>query len=441
MVRKQDTIYALSSGQGRAAIAVVRITGPDARRTFSAFAVDDPQPRRARLLKLTDPRDGAPIDVALGFWFAGPNSFTGEDMVELQTHGGRAVVGAVFDVLAGVGFRIADPGEFTRRAFENGKLSLDDAEGIADLIDADTALQRQQAFWLMNGGVGLAVADWRGQLLESISLIEASIDFPDEGEISDTLGEQAGAGLETLIASLKESVLRSHRSEIIREGFLVLLAGRPNSGKSTLLNALVKRDVAITSEIAGTTRDLIEVRVDIEGVPVVIVDTAGLHAATDPVEVQGIKRTLDRARQANLILWLSSAIDSCPPEGLDGVTGEVLEVTSMVDLSPAGASGRGPAFSSLTGQGIPELLSLIGKRAREIAGVHEPGVVLMRRHVDAANDMLAACESAQLALYAGQAELAAADLNEAMRHLGRIGDRIATDDILDLIFGRFCLGK
>ena len=441
MVCKQDTIYALSSGQGRAAIAIVRITGPDARRAFSAFAVEHPQPRRAQLLKLTDPRDETPIDAALCFWFPGPNSFTGEDMVEFQTHGGRAVIGAVFDVLAAAGFRIAEPGEFTRRAFENGKLSLDDAEGIADLIDADTALQRQQAFWLMNGGVGLAVADWRDQLLESISLIEASIDFPDEGEIGDTLCEEAGAGLQKLVASLKEGLRRSERSEIIREGFLVLLAGRPNAGKSTLLNALVKRDVAITSEIAGTTRDLIEVKVDIDGMPAVLVDTAGLHAATDPVEVQGIKRTLDRARQANLILWLSSAIDPCPPHGLDGVAGDVLEVTSMADLSPPVARDSQRAFSSLTGQGIPELLSLIGERAREIAGVHEPGVVLMRRHVDAAKDMLAACESAQLALSVGHAELAAADLNEAVKHLSRIGDRIVSDNILDLIFGRFCLGK
>ena len=441
MVCRQDTIYALSSGQGRAAIAIVRITGPDARRAFSVFAVEHPQPRRAQLLRLTDPRDETLIDAALGLWFPGPNSFTGEDMVELQTHGGRAVVGAVFSVLAAAGFRLAEPGEFTRRAFENGKLSLDDAEGVADLIDADTALQRQQAFWLMNGGVGSAVADWRGRLLESISLIEASIDFPDEGEIGDTLGEEAEVGLQKLVASLKESLLGSERSEIIREGFLVLLAGRPNAGKSTLLNALVKREVAITSEIAGTTRDLIEVKVDIDGMPVVLVDSAGLHAAIDPLEVRGIQKTLDRARQANLILWLSSAVDPCPPNGLDGVGAEVLEVTSMADLSHPGYDKGQLAFSSLTGQGIPELLSLIGKRAREIAGVHEPGVVLMRRHVDAAKEMLAACESAQLALNAGHAELAAADLNEAMKYLGRIGDRIVTDDVLDLIFGRFCLGK
>lgn len=441
MVRKQDTIYALSSGQGRAAVAIVRITGPDARLAFSAFSVAQPSPRRAQLLRLTDPSDGTPIDTALGLWFPGPNSFTGEDMVELQTHGGRAVVGAVFAVLAAAGFRIADPGEFTRRAFENGKLSLDDAEGIADLIDADTALQRQQAFWLMNGGVGMIVGDWRAQLLESMSLIEASIDFSDEGEIGDTLGEEAGARLNKLVISLRESLLRSERAEIIREGFLVLLAGRPNAGKSTLLNALVKRDVAITSEIAGTTRDLIEVKIDIDGMAVVLVDTAGLQTTTDPVEAQGIRRTIERAHQANLVLWLSSAIDPCPPVGLDGVAGEVLQVTSMADLASVNFNEGHLVFSSLTGQGLGELLSVIGQRAHAAAGIHESGVVLMRRHLDAAKDMLAACEAAQMSLTAGQIELAAAELDEAMRHLGRIGDRIATDDVLDSIFGRFCLGK
>lgn len=438
----QDTIYALSSGQGRAAVAVIRISGPAARRAFELFQTPCPQPRRAKVINLVDPQDGGQIDQALALWFPGPRSFTGQDMVELQVHGGRAVVTAVFDVLARCdGFRLAEPGEFTRRAFENGKLGLHDAEGIADLIDADTRWQRKQAVWLMSGGVGEMVASWRAALLEASALIEASIDFSDEGEIGETVVLQASAGIDGLIVSLTAGLAREGAAEILRDGFVVLLAGRPNAGKSTLLNALAQREVAITSEFAGTTRDLIEIKIDIDGLPVIVIDTAGLHATSDPVERIGIERTRKRAAQANLVLWLSAAHAPSAPDLLGDLAGEVVQVTSMADLAPTGCADGGLTVSAVTGDGVAELLAFVARRARAAAGVDEPVVVLQRRHHDSAVAMLQACRAARDLLGKGQAELAVEELRNAMTHLRRIAEPIRTDDVLDLIFGRFCLGK
>lgn len=437
----QDTIYALSSGHGRSAVALVRVSGPLARKVFSVFGAELPEARMAALRRLVDPRDGDVVDQALTMWFPEPRSFTGEDLVELHVHGGRAVLEAVFDVLGEVaGFRLADPGEFTRRAFENGKLTLTDAEGIADLIDADTKLQRKHALWLMSGGIAQTVAEWRTLLLDSLSLVEACIDFPDEGEVSHRVLADVALQVQSLASSLRQSLERKGRSEILREGFIVLIVGRPNAGKSTLLNALVQREAAITSEVAGTTRDLIEVKLDVGGLPVILVDTAGLHTTTDPVETKGIERTRARAKEAHLVLWLSSVTDPNEPAGLDEISGEVVHVSSMADLGAPAPNTRF-SFSSVTGEGLSDLLEFIGARARDKVGVDEPGVVLLRRHYDAAADTLSAVNGASGALARTDLEIVAEELRAAVRHLGRLSREIEPDEVLDQIFGRFCLGK
>jgi len=296
-----DTIFALSSGAGRAAIAVVRISGPAARSVWAAMLAIDILPRRARYGVVRDPNSGEALDRCLALFFAEPNTFTGEDLIEFHTHGSRAVIQGVLQALASFeGVRIAEPGEFTRRAFENGKLSLSSTEGLADLIEADTALQRRQALLQVDNSLARTARAWRGEVLSAIALVEAQIDFPDEEDAPADVTEDVQAIIAALVTQLRQANSARNAGEIVREGYVVLIAGPPNAGKSTLLNVLAQRDVAITSAIPGTTRDLIEVKLDLDGMPVVLVDTAGVRETDDPLELIGIDRAMKRAEQANL---------------------------------------------------------------------------------------------------------------------------------------------
>src|SRR5215510_11614111 len=298
---KPDTIVALATGAGRAGVAVIRLSGPAAGATLQALTARDlPKPRAATREAFCDPRTGISLDDGLALWFPGPHSFTGEDVAELHVHGGPAVIAAIIDAcLTQPGVRVAEPGEFTRRAFENGKLDLAEAEGLADLVDAETEGQRRQALRQRRGALSAVYDGWRERLIEAAALIEAEIDFPDE-ELPDALAQRAGPLLASLAADIGRHLDDAHRGERIRDGYRIAIIGPPNAGKSSLLNALAQREAAIVSDIPGTTRDVVEVRLVLAGFPVWIADTAGLREAADAIEAEGVRRALARAEEADL---------------------------------------------------------------------------------------------------------------------------------------------
>ncbi|HWN80042.1 MAG TPA: tRNA uridine-5-carboxymethylaminomethyl(34) synthesis GTPase MnmE, partial [Bradyrhizobium sp.] len=304
---REQTIFALSSGRPPSAISIVRVSGPQAGAALTSLAGQIPMPRRATRALLRD-ANRQPIDDAVALWFPGPASATGEDVAEFHVHGGRAVLAALFAALSGFAdVRPAEPGEFTRRAFENGKLDLTEAEGLDDLIHADTDRQRRQALRQLKGLLGDKARDWRAQIIEASALIEAGIDFSDEGDVPAELIAPALARIKTLLGEIQEVLAAQGRSERLREGLVVAIAGPPNVGKSTLMNQLARREVAIVSPHAGTTRDIIEVQLDLEGYPVTVIDTAGIRETDDPVEREGVRRARARAAEADLVLWMIDA--------------------------------------------------------------------------------------------------------------------------------------
>ncbi len=312
--QSRDTIFALSSGRPPAAIAVVRISGSRAGNALKALMGRVPEARKAALARVRDPDSGEIIDEALVLWFPGPNSETGEDTAELQLHGGRAVVAAVLGALGRVeGLRPAEAGEFTRRAFENGRLDLTAVEGLADLIGAETEAQRKQAYRQLKGLLGHRAESWRARLIEALALVEARIDFPDEADVPEELIEPALKIVRALHDEIAEVLAGAGRGERLREGLVVAIAGPPNAGKSTLLNRIAKRDVAIVSPIAGTTRDVIEVHLDLNGYPITLLDTAGIRDSDDPVEQEGVRRARQRAQESDLILWVVDAREENSP--------------------------------------------------------------------------------------------------------------------------------
>ena len=444
-----DTIFALSSGHGRAGVAVIRISGPAAGTVLDRMASPRARPRFAAFRRVKHAESGELIDHALSLWFAGPKSETGEDMAELQVHGGRAVVQAVLASIGKIeGCRLAQPGEFARRAFENGKLDLTGIEGLADLIDAETAAQRRQALRQTEGSIGKLYGAWRERLIAATALMEAAIDFSDEADVARDSVSKARVEAEALQSEIVRHLDDGHRGELIREGFRVVLVGPPNVGKSSLLNALARRDVAIVSEEAGTTRDVIEVRLELEGMPIIISDTAGIREATGKVEQEGIRRTLGRAKDADLVLWMVDAtnLDAPAPADLE-VRGErMLVVVNKFDLLdskvlqplPEGAI----AISALNGFGLDRLtLRLTGfVRARLGSGAEEAPVLTQARH----RQQLERCRAA-LASFLGspaeEFELRAEDLRRAALALGRITGAVDVEDVLGEIFGRFCIGK
>ncbi len=441
------TIYALSSGHGRAALAVIRVSGPGAGTAIDRLARPRPKPRFAAL-RTVHSETGEVLDGALVLWIPGPNSETGEDMAELHVHGGRAVIAGVLAALAALpGFRLAEPGEFARRAFGNGKIDLTAAEAIADLVDADTAAQRRQALRQAGGALARLYEGWRADLIRAQALTESVIDFSDEADVGAGALAEARALVARLAPAIRAHLDDGRRGEILREGFRVAIAGPPNAGKSSLLNALARREAAIVSEEAGTTRDIIEVTLDLAHVPVILSDSAGIREAAGRVESEGIRRALVHARAADLVLWLTDATvpgAELPPADLTAA-GEVLRIVNKVDLletrlSGAEAAGAPLRISVLTGEGLSELAEAVGRRAAERTGGSEAPVITQARH----RQQLSACAEALEAYLGGSPvdlELRAEDLRTAATALGRITGRVDVEDVLDEIFGRFCIGK
>jgi tRNA modification GTPase len=438
-----DTIYALSSGRLPAAIAVVRISGPRAGTALEAFAGKIPDPRRAAHATVRDPRSGEIIDDAIALWFPGPASETGEDVAELQLHGGRAIVAAVFQALGDIGgFRPARAGEFTRRALQNGKLDLAAVEGLGDLIAAETEQQRRQALAQFRGALSGRVEAWREKLVAALANLEAAIDFSDEGDVPDNLLRPASALAEELAGEIRSALADAERGERLRDGFVVALAGPPNSGKSTLLNRLARREVAIVTDIPGTTRDPIEVALDLGGVPVVLVDTAGVRETRDPIEAEGVRRALARADAADFVLWLVEAGDPAPPPPPPAA--RALLVRTKSDLIDSAAqrqlTDRGAiVLSARTDSGVDRLLETLTTEAQALAG--EPALVTHARQRHALSDAAARLEAAVSAAMPGREEIVAEELRLAARALGRVTGRVDVEDVLDQIFRNFCVGK
>ncbi len=437
---KPDTIVALATGAGRAGVAVIRLSGPAAGATLSALTARDlPKPRMATREAFCDPRTGVSLDDGLALWFPGPQSFTGEDVVELHIHGGPAVIAAVIDAaLRQPGVRPAEPGEYTRRAFENGKLDLAEAEGLADLVDAETEGQRRQALRQRRGALSAVYEGWRGRLIEAAALIEAEIDFPDE-DLPGALAQRAGPLLQALADDMGQHLNDAHRGERIRDGYRIAIIGPPNAGKSSLLNALAQRQAAIVSDLPGTTRDIVETRQVMAGFPVWIADTAGLREAADAIEAEGIRRALERAEEADLRLGLVEAGEE-PPAALTAALrpGDLL-VRTKADLGKP-ASQSDVSVSALTGQGMVELAALLSDRVRDALGREEAPVLTRARHRRLVEEARDALLRAIPALDAGP-ELAAEDVRVAADQIGRLTGRIDVEDLLGEIFSSFCIGK
>jgi tRNA modification GTPase len=438
---QRDTICALASAPGRAGVAVIRISGPSAGDALRQLCGPPPPPRQASLRKIKDPRSGEVLDRGLALWLPGPASFTGEDIAELHIHGGRAVTGRVIDALRSLkGMRLAEPGEFARRAFENGRIDLTEVEGLADLIAAETEAQARQAIAQAEGGARAIYESWREELVKAQALAEAGLDFADEADVAADAAVQADAAVAKLVAAI-ETHLADRRGERLRDGFRVVIAGPPNVGKSSLLNALARRDVAIVSEEAGTTRDVIEVHLDLRGYPVIVTDTAGIREAEGAVEAEGIRRTLARVEDADLVLWMIDATapaiaDNCrlspssPPQ---------IRVLNKVDVVELPAIADGVALSAKTGEGISGLVDILAGRAEEGLAAGEPAVITRARHraeLEAAAEALLRYRAER-----GGPEIKAEELRIAARHLGRLTGRIDVEEVLGAIFSEFCIGK
>ncbi|MBV8131350.1 MAG: tRNA uridine-5-carboxymethylaminomethyl(34) synthesis GTPase MnmE [Alphaproteobacteria bacterium] len=434
-----DTIFAPATAPGRAAIAILRLSGPESARAVSALTRGVPPPRSAWRTRLFDPETGDCLDDGLVLWFPAPHSATGEDVAEFHLHGSRAVLAEVMQVLGRLGLRVAEPGEFSRRAFLNGKLDLLQAEAIADLAAAETEAQRRQALRQLDGELGDLYRGWSQRLTRILAHLEAAIDFPDEDlppEIeSRILGETEG-----LIAEIERHLADGHRGERLRDGIMVAIIGPPNAGKSSLLNRIARREAAITSPIAGTTRDVVEVAIDLEGYPVILADTAGLRESEDVVEREGLRRALKRAEEAELRLFVFDA--RCPDQARGAAAWpgpDTILVANKIDLAPAprDLSNSTLPVSALTGEGIDALLSALGQRVAESYRIEAP-VLTRARHRQALEE---ATLSLRRALGAALPELRAEDLRLALRGLGRITGAVDVEDLLDVIFRDFCIGK
>lgn len=447
----RPTIFAPATAAGRAGVAVVRISGPQAGAALERLTGKPlPPPRRATRARLRAPRDGQVLDDGLVLWFPGPASFTGEDVAELQVHGGRAVLTAILEALGSLpGLRLAEPGEFTRRAFDHGKLDLTAAEGLADLVDAETEAQRRQALRQLEGALAALYEGWREGLLRVLAHAEAEIDFPDEG-LPEGLAAAIGPEIQALAGEIDRHLDDARRGERLRDGFAIAILGPPNAGKSSLLNWLAGRDAAIVAATAGTTRDVIEVRLDLAGFPVLVADTAGLRdlaapEGADAVEQEGIRRALARAEAADLKLVVldATAGPEVAPEIAALIDAEAVVVVNKTDLAPAPAGlaigGTHPyPISVRAGTGLDPLLAELGKR---VAAGLDPGAapaLTRARHRAALQECR---ESLDRALAAGLPELAAEDLRLAARALGRITGRVGVEEILDRLFAEFCIGK
>ena len=436
MTSAVDTIFALSSGSPPSAIAIVRISGPNAAEGLEALVGSKPTPRMAARRRLTAP-GGAEVDDALVLWFPGPASATGEDVVELHVHGSRAVLQALFAALGAMkGLRPAEPGEFTRRAFENGKIDLTQAEALDDLIHADTEAQRRQALRQLDGLLGEQAREWRQAIIDASALIEAGIDFSDELDVPDDPLAPATDVIRRLSCEIS-CVLQRGSTQRLRTGLVVAITGAPNVGKSSLMNQLAHREIAIVSPYPGTTRDVLEVACDFGGYPVTLIDTAGLREANDPVEQEGIRRARARAASADLQIWL---IDEDTAELPGDNLSEIWPIRNKSDLElTTGSNRRAVKFSisALTGSGLDRLIEAITCFARDrLSG--EDALIFRERHHWLLRE---AVDALDRALLQKSDELIAEELRRATLLLGRLLGRVDVEDVLGSIFANFCIGK
>ena len=454
MTTERNTIFALSSGRPPAAIAVVRISGQRAHAALEQLIGRVPQPRRASLARVRDPETEVIIDEGLALWFPAPNSETGEDMAELQVHGGRAVIAAVLAALAKLpGLRHAEAGEFTRRAFENGRMDLTAVEGLADLVAAETEAQRRQAYQHLKGLLGDRAETWRQRLIEALALVEAGIDFSDEDDVPKDMMARSLA----LIRPLAEEISKAGtgQGERLREGLRVAIAGPPNAGKSTLFNRLARREAAIVSPFPGTTRDVLELHLDLGGYPVTVLDTAGIRETNDPVEREGVRRASEQAASANLVLWVvdGTVIESralqrpliqAPSESTAWLAVNKMDLVAEEDRRRIESGFNKEEIvnlvSSTTGAGVDELVNALAR----FAGCFftpEPALVTRERQRAHLKETVLALEGAQRAARDGREEIMAEQLRLATRALGKLLGRVDVEDVLDVIFRDFCIGK
>jgi tRNA modification GTPase len=435
-----ETIYALSSAPGRAGVAVIRVSGVAAGRALTGLtAAPLPAPRMAVLRQLTG-ASGDVIDQGLVLWLPGPKSFTGEDMTEFHVHGGRAIVEVLLAAIGATpGCRPAEPGEFTRRAVEAGKFDVTQAEAILDLIDAETEAQRRQAVRQYSGSLSALYEGWRGRLIRALAWAEAAIDFSDE-ELPDDVFARSKSEVFDIYKEIEFHLSDARRGELVRDGLFLTVIGPPNAGKSSLINALAKRDVAIVAETAGTTRDIIEVRLNIGGYAVIVADTAGLRAAADAVESEGVRRALARAAQSDLVLLLLDGSAAEPLAGLpEGAASKAdLTVWNKTDL-PSPAARTGLALSLKTCDGLAALLAAIERLVvQRLDRPSEAPILTRARHRHALEQAAAALARSR---DAGEPELFAEDLRLAVRAIGRITGRVDVEELLDVVFRDFCIGK
>ncbi|MBE0533395.1 MAG: tRNA uridine-5-carboxymethylaminomethyl(34) synthesis GTPase MnmE [Rhodospirillales bacterium] len=445
---KSGTIYALATANGPAGVAVIRLSGPEAGEALRHLTgAAPPAPRRLVRMRFTDPRNGETLDDGLGAWFAAPGSFTGEDVVEFHLHGGRAVVAGVLAALGRIeGLRLAEPGEFTRRAFENGKMDLTAAEGLADLVAAETAAQRRQALRQMQGALGALYEGWRHDLLGGLAHVEAAIDFADE-DLPEGLIEGVRVRVATLRDAMAAHLADGRRGERLRDGVHVAIIGPPNAGKSSLLNLLARREAAIVADTAGTTRDVIEVHLDLGGLPVVVADTAGLREGGDAIECEGVRRAEARAAEADVRIAVFDATRWPAADGraaalVDSATVVVINKSDLATPPPPLAVGgvSALAVSVRTGAGIEDLLAKLAAAVAARCPAAGAPAMTRARHREALEDCVAALDRF-VGGSAATPELAAEDLRLATRALGRITGRVDVEDMLDVIFRDFCIGK
>ncbi|MCQ2914031.1 MAG: tRNA uridine-5-carboxymethylaminomethyl(34) synthesis GTPase MnmE [Alphaproteobacteria bacterium] len=451
----KNTIFAPATAPGKAGVGIIRISGPNAKLVMDKMTnLKNPEPRSAILTKLRTV-SGEVIDQPIVIYFPNPNSFTGEDVVELHMHGGRAIIKKTLTELEKLeDFRYAERGEFTRRAVENGKMDLTSAEGMADLIDAETEEQRKQALRQMDGALARIYEDWRADLVHLLAWIEAYIDFPEE-EIPDDVASKIVGKIKKLQSALSEHLSDDHRGEILRDGFQICIIGEPNVGKSSLMNKLAQKDVAIVSSVAGTTRDIIEVRLDIRGFPVVIADTAGIRETDEEIEAEGVRRAKKRAQDADLILSVYSAEDF--GEELDENNQKniinhfenetnlfrnrnMLRIINKIDKAQKVPSGLIPV-SAKTEEGLEELLNIIGDQVERTLNLREEPSLTRLRHRNHLNECLEFLNHSLTKTDLSELELMAEDLRMAMRALGKITGQVQIDELLDIIFSDFCIGK
>ena len=431
-----DTIFAPATAAGRAAVAVVRVSGPAAGHAVSALAGRLPRPRLASLRRLAGP--AGPIDEALVLWFPGPGSYTGEDSAEFHLHGGTAVVGALLEALSGLGLRLAEPGEFTRRAFENGRLDLAQAEGVADLVDAETEAQRRQALAQLGGRLSDAQARWREALTQALAMFEAAVDFPDE-ELPADVAARARPVLLQLIQELEAAAADAERGARVRGGFRIALIGAPNAGKSTLLNALARRDAAIVTATPGTTRDVIEVPLQLGGYKAVVADTAGIRETADEIEAEGVRRAERWAGEADLRVWLVDGTSPDAPARPASLQRADVVLLTKRDMGDAVSPIQGAPFTARSPNDVAWLEAMLIERVIEALAGSEAPTATRLRHRELLSEATA---HLRRALEEEDAvELAAEDVRLAARALGRITGRIDPEQVLGRIFSTFCIGK